>query len=112
MGFNSPLQQGSQQYHRWIEHGGEYQHTYMINDSSDLFPLTTPVFGACAFGLYYILQGWWQAGVNISQVNEGGLDLLAIAARNGHQHLCEKLIGSGADVNRMLCGGTISPLPV
>lgn len=110
MGFNSPLQQGSQQYHRWIEHGGEYQHTYTINYSSDIFPLTNPVFGACAFGFYYILQDWWQAGVDSSQVNERGLDLLAIAAKNGHQHLCEKLIGFGADVNRVLCGGTTSPL--
>ncbi|KAL6806209.1 hypothetical protein J3E68DRAFT_433930 [Trichoderma sp. SZMC 28012] len=112
MGFNSPPQQGSQQYHRWIEHGGEHVHKYMhvINNPGNLYPLTNPIFGVCVFGFYHVLQDWWQAGVDISQVNADGLDLLAIAARNGHRHLCEKLIGFGADVNRVLRGGWTSPL--
>lgn len=110
MGFNSPLQQSSQQYRRWIEHGqNDTKYKYFINNPEDLFPLTNPIFGACAFGFYHVLQDWWSAGVDITQVNETGFDLLTVAVRNGHQHLCEKLIGLGADVNRVLCNGKTSP---
>lgn len=105
IGLNSSPQQSSQQYRHWI-----VKHLFDIRNSCDLFPLDNGIFGACNFGFYHILQDWWSAGVDISQVNENGLDLLAIAAGSGHKHLCEKLISLGADVNRLLCNGTTSAL--
>ncbi|KAL7914469.1 hypothetical protein GGI35DRAFT_488641 [Trichoderma velutinum] len=115
MGFNNSLPQSSQQYRRWIEHTRGFASARVMCNARllmfhDLFPLTNPFFGACVFGFLHILQGWWSAGVDISQVNEDGLDLLTIAAVYGHQHLCEKLIGLGADVNKVLCGGETSPM--
>ncbi|KAL5086890.1 hypothetical protein Trisim1_008639 [Trichoderma cf. simile WF8] len=111
MGFNNTLQQSSHQYSCWIQHEQDKHNndrfTILFQDVS---PSINPVFGACAFGFYHVVQDWWQAGVDISQVNAEGRDLLAIAAKHGHQHLCEKLIGFGADVNRVLRGGEISPL--
>lgn len=111
MGFNNTLQQSSHQYSCWIQHEQDKPKFDRIKPLfQDVSPSINPVFGACAFGFYHVVQDWWQAGVDISQVNADGLDLLAIAAKNGHQHLCEKLIGFGADVNRVLCGGQRSPL--
>ncbi|KAK4062672.1 uncharacterized protein Triagg1_9790 [Trichoderma aggressivum f. europaeum] len=113
MGLNSSLQQSSQQYRRWLEHRQNVHATGLVRKTtnfSDLFPLTNPIFGACAFGLCRVLQDWWSAGVDVSQINGEGLDLLAIAAGRGHRHLCEKLIGLGADVNRVLCNGETSAL--
>ncbi|KAL6834423.1 hypothetical protein V8C40DRAFT_88633 [Trichoderma camerunense] len=107
MGFDSPLEERCQEYQLWFEHG---KFEYMISYPYDFFPLTNPIFGACALGFYYVLQDWWQAGVDFSQVNADGWDLLTIAAKHGHRHLCEKLIGFGADVNRVLRSGKASPL--
>ncbi|KAM0260999.1 hypothetical protein ACHAQJ_002434 [Trichoderma viride] len=42
------------------------------------------------------------AAVNVSQANGNGVDLLAIAALNGHKILCEKLIELGANVKKQL----------
>ncbi|KAL6830394.1 hypothetical protein J3E69DRAFT_353691 [Trichoderma sp. SZMC 28015] len=111
MGFNSTPQYSSQQYRRWITDGqDDDSYQFVMSDFDDLLPLTNPIFGACTFGFYYVLQDWWQAGVDISQVNAKRLSLLAIATRNGHQHLCEKLKGLGPDVNRVLCDGIIIPV--
>ncbi|KAK5989227.1 Vegetative incompatibility HET-E-1-like protein [Cladobotryum mycophilum] len=102
MGTDNSLQQSSQQYQRWVQHQkmlGDYKtvpHWY------DLEPRENPVFGVCGLGFFNILQDWWTSGIDISQVNYKDMDLLSIAARYGHQNLCEKLIDLGSDVNRQL----------
>jgi ankyrin repeat protein len=76
----------------------------------DFFPVANPIFGVCTLGFCHILEDWWTLDVDISQVNGSGLDLLSIAAKNHHQHLCKKLISLGADVNRVLGDGYSSVL--
>lgn len=56
-------------------------------------------------GLHKLLKGWWDEDIDVSQVNAMGLDLLAIAARYGHDDLCSELIGRGSDIHRGLDGG-------
>ncbi|UKZ73432.1 hypothetical protein TrVFT333_001079 [Trichoderma virens FT-333] len=107
MGFNSSLQQTSRQYRRWIKHKMAEIHYRGVED---FFPVANPIFGVCTLGFCHILEDWWTLDVDISQVNGSGLDLLSIAAKNHHQHLCKKLISLGADVNRVLGDGYSSVL--
>ncbi|KAL7944551.1 hypothetical protein V8C42DRAFT_325147 [Trichoderma barbatum] len=115
MGVDSSLQESSQQYLRWHDH--EWKNVTKYNNTFyperfiyDLYPLKNPIFGVCVFGFHHILEDWWMTGIDISQLNEGELDLLSIASKYGHQTLCEKLIGLGADVNRVLNDGKTSAL--
>lgn len=71
----------------------------------DLKPAEKSIFGICALGLHEFLQGWWDKDLDVSQVNAMGLDLLALAAKYGHEGLCSALIDTGSDPNRRLVGG-------
>lgn len=71
----------------------------------DLKPAEKSIFGICALGLHVFLQGWWDKDLDVSQVNAMGLDLLALAAKYGHEGLCSALIDKGSDPNRRLVGG-------
>ncbi|KAL7937808.1 hypothetical protein V8C35DRAFT_320521 [Trichoderma chlorosporum] len=95
LGVDKPLQQSSQQYQSWVHDLVKSNNDYAIT----LYPVTNPIFGICAFGFYHVLEGYWDSGVDIFQINDAGLDLLMIAAFYDHLNICEKLIELGLDVN-------------
>lgn len=93
LGAQGPQQSSSQQYQAWCRHMSiDFYLRYKYYDNGDVQPLDKPIFGICVFGLHKLLTGWWDEALEVSQVNEWGLDLLAIAAKYGHDELCSELI--------------------
>lgn len=110
LGAQGPQGLSSRQYQAWCEHMriGFYPLSYGYH--KDIQPSEKSIFGICALGFHKLLNGWWNKDVNVSQVNKPGLDLLAIAAKYGHDELCSELIDQGSDVNRELDSGYGSAL--
>lgn len=103
LGAAGPHQPSSRQYQAWYGHmriNGEldddWGHAYDVRLSEK------PIFGICVFGLHKLLKGWWDEDIDVSQVNNENLDLLAIAAKYGHDELCSELIDRGSDVHKGL----------
>ncbi|UKZ96209.1 uncharacterized protein TrAFT101_011010 [Trichoderma asperellum] len=93
----------SQQYQAWCRHMSSrddlvYSHGYYW----DVQPSKSSIFGICVFGLHKLLKGWWDEDIDVSQVNNTKLDLLAIAVKYGHDDLCSELIDRGSDINKRL----------
>jgi ankyrin repeat protein len=71
------------------------------------------IFGIIALGLYEVLAGWWDDGLDLSSpINDSGRDLLQIAIDRGTSDLCKDLpavckdlIQRGLDVNRVSDNG-------
>lgn len=112
---DGPPRSASLAYQAWIEdiqsQGTAWnQHLRLVHlddehhllDASDILPAKNPIFGICVLGLHGLLRGWWDKGLDISQVNAEGLDLLAIAAKYGHEELCSDLIDRGSEPNQRL----------
>ncbi|KAM0546655.1 hypothetical protein ACHAPJ_010793 [Fusarium lateritium] len=70
------------------------------NRAAEAKPTQDSMFGIVAFGLNRVLTGWWDKDLDKSKVNDGGLDLLAIAAKFGNKDLCNSLLSQGFDINR------------
>ncbi|KAL6863670.1 hypothetical protein J3F83DRAFT_745218 [Trichoderma novae-zelandiae] len=103
LGTKGPQQASSRQYQAWCRHnrmryGGFI--SAVIRD--DVQPSEKFIFGICVFGLHKLLKGWWDKDIDVSQVNSMRLDLLAIAAKYGHDDLCSELIGRGSDIHKGL----------
>ncbi|KAI0860616.1 hypothetical protein F4860DRAFT_199063 [Xylaria cubensis] len=66
-----------------------------------------PAFGIVALGLHTAAKSWGEDCLkqNLAHLNNKKLDLLSLAAENGHPELCVKLIKWGSDVNRILPKG-------
>lgn len=96
----------SQQYRDWVirhQHLGKSGHSLrLFFDATDLEPIDSPVFAICIFGLYNGFEDWWDEAIDVSQVNNAGLDLLAIAAKYGREELCDTIIARGGNVKRSL----------
>ncbi|KAH8722233.1 hypothetical protein BGZ61DRAFT_416922 [Ilyonectria robusta] len=96
----------SQQYRDWAMRHQDLRKyepgLRILFDAKDLEPIDSPVFAICIFGLYNGLKDWWDEAIDVSQVNNAGLDLLAIAAKYGHEELCDAIIARGGNVNRRL----------
>ncbi|UKZ52374.1 hypothetical protein TrVGV298_006150 [Trichoderma virens] len=109
LGANGPQKSSSRQYQAWCRH---MSLTYdLVHDHHrDIRPSEKSIFGICILGLHKLLKGWWDKDINVSQVNSRRLDLLAIAARYGHDELCSELISRGSDINKKLDGGEGSAL--
>ncbi|KAL0939788.1 uncharacterized protein CTRU02_206398 [Colletotrichum truncatum] len=110
LGAIDPQRQSSFQYQAWIKHI-TVQIEEMYDDNfqtliENLPPLQNPIFALCTFGSLDLVQKWHGMGLDITQVNSKGYDLLSIAARNGHDQLCVYLISQGSDVNRSCNGET------
>ncbi|KAL6815050.1 hypothetical protein J3E69DRAFT_370534 [Trichoderma sp. SZMC 28015] len=101
LGSKSP-QQSSSQYQAW------YRHMEIIDgggsdfDVYDLHPSEKSIFLICAVDFHKLLTGWWDKDIDVSQVNSEGQDLLAIAAKYGHDNLCSELISRGSDIHKEL----------
>ncbi|KAL6690771.1 hypothetical protein J3F84DRAFT_398058 [Trichoderma pleuroticola] len=103
LGTHGPQQPSSRQYQAWcrymdIRKDFDYDRYYF----RDIKPAEKSIFGICVFGLQNLLQGWWDKDIDVSEVNRDKLDLLAIAARNGHDELCSELISRGSDIHKEL----------
>ncbi|OPB41134.1 hypothetical protein A0O28_0108310 [Trichoderma guizhouense] len=103
LGAEGPQQSSSQHYQAWCRHMGIRDE---VEDRPfryyDTKPTTKSIFGICVFDLHKLLTGWWDKDIDVSQVSESGLDLLAIAAGYGHDELCSELIGHGIDIHKEL----------
>lgn len=103
LGAEGPQQSSSRQYQAWCRHMNiERDLSYNWDLFNDLWPSEKSIFGICGFGLHKWLRGWWDKDIDVSQVNSEGLDLLAIAARYGHDELCSELISRGSDIHKEL----------
>ncbi|KAK4060872.1 uncharacterized protein Triagg1_10564 [Trichoderma aggressivum f. europaeum] len=102
LGAEGPQKSSSQQYQAWCRHMGIEKDLDSRFDVSDINPAEKSIFGICAFSLHKLLEGWWDEGIDVSQVNKKGLDLLAIAAKYDHNDLCSELISRGSDINKEL----------
>lgn len=103
LGANGPQQSSSRQYQAWCRHmsiGNDLAYDMLY--VNDIEPSDKSIFGICVFGLHKFLRGWWDEGIDVSQVNSVGQDLLAIAAKHGQDELCSELISRGSDINREL----------
>ncbi|KAL4879321.1 ankyrin repeat-containing domain protein [Aspergillus karnatakaensis] len=103
----------SRQYQRWHDKTesdfdefffGPSLRAYMTDEARNTFletkPAEVPVFAMCAFSLDTPLWDWWKhAEIDISQINERGHNLLAIAAHAGSVAICKSLVRRGIDVN-------------
>lgn len=102
LGTKGP-QESSSEYQAWYRHligdDGYYDGRY---NYIDIEPRKQSIFGICVFGLHKLLTGWWDKDIDVSQVNEDGMDLLAIAASYGHEELCSELISRGSDIHKEL----------
>lgn len=103
LGPQGPQQPSSRQYQAWCKHMAcDFEFQSRFGYLWDLEPSQKSIFGICIFGLDKLLKGWWDEGIDVSQVNKYGLDLLAIAANYGHDDLCSELIDRGSDIHRGL----------
>lgn len=111
LGTEGPQQSSGEQYQAWCRH-------MRINCDSgvdryfcdDIEPTEKSIFGICVFGFHKLLEGWWDKDIDVSELNDWGLDLLAIAAKNGHDDLCCELITRGSDIDKELEDGHGSAL--
>ncbi|KAM0520737.1 hypothetical protein ACHAPE_003135 [Trichoderma viride] len=102
LGAQGPQGLSSRQYQAWCEHMRINNFFTTYGYHKDIQPSEKSIFGICAIGLHKLLTGWWDQDIDVSQVNKRGLDLLAIAAKYGHDELCFELIDRGSDVHREL----------
>ncbi|RYP17500.1 hypothetical protein DL765_004464 [Monosporascus sp. GIB2] len=66
----------------------------------DISPANVAILGMCRFSLYTLLSDWWaNAEIPLSQTNNNGNNLLAIAAEAGCIRICEALIKRGMQVD-------------
>ncbi|KAK5998063.1 hypothetical protein PT974_00434 [Cladobotryum mycophilum] len=111
LGVEGPQKTSSRQYQAWRRHMlVKSARPYHMLDFDDLKPTEKSIFGICALGFHGFLKDWWDDDIDVSQVNDQGLDLLAIAAKYGHRELCSDLIDQGSNPNRILDGGRGSAL--
>ncbi|KAM0447637.1 hypothetical protein ACHAO4_008775 [Trichoderma viride] len=110
LGAQGPQGLSSRQYQAWCKHMRISSFSPPYGYHKDIQPSEKSIFGICALGLHKLLNGWWKKDIDVSQVNKTGLDLLAIAAKYGHDELCSELIDQGSDVNRELDSGYGSAL--
>lgn len=93
--FLGSPEESSPQYFRWYRGTPRRRH-------GQLEPETIPLFAMCQFSLHNILLDWywWDAAdFDVSQINTRGNSLLALAAKYGHQKICENLVKQGIEVN-------------
>ncbi|EHK47119.1 hypothetical protein TRIATDRAFT_317064 [Trichoderma atroviride IMI 206040] len=103
LGPQGPQQPSSRQYQAWCRHMWINRDlAYVYGYRWDFLPPEKSIFVICVFGLDKLLKGWWDKDIDVSQVNKEGLDLLAIAAKWGHDGLCSELIDRGSDIHRGL----------
>lgn len=105
LGAQGPQQPSSRQYQSWCKHldiSGDLHYSFGYNYYDDVQPSEKSIFGICVFGLDKLLKGWWDEGIDVSQVNAERLDLLTIAAKYGHDDLCSELIDRGSDIHKGL----------
>lgn len=103
LGPPGPQKSSSKQYQAWCRHmsSRDVLH-YSHSCYRDIQPSEKSIFGICALGLHKLLKDWWDEDIDVSQVNREKLDLLAIAAKHGHDDLCSELIDRGSDINKRL----------
>ncbi|KAL7932068.1 hypothetical protein V8C35DRAFT_308389 [Trichoderma chlorosporum] len=101
LGTKGPQQPSSQQYQAWCRYMSIDRPLYNYY-RDDVQPSERSIFGICVFGLHKFLKGWWDEDLDVSQVNNWKLDLLAIAAKYGHDELCSELISRGSDIHKVL----------
>ncbi|KAM0260394.1 hypothetical protein ACHAQJ_002796 [Trichoderma viride] len=104
LGIDKSSKKSSHQYQRWFQDRYHKPGVVLLRIQGERYfqPVENPIFGICVFGFYNLLKDYWMSGISILQVNQHKMDLLMIAARHGHLHLCEKLIELGSNVNRQL----------
>lgn len=103
LGVKGPQQSSSLQYQAWCRHMDIIDDLgYNFDYEQDLQPSEKSIFGICVLGLHKFLKGWWDKDIDVSQVNDCKLDLLAIAASYGHDELCSELISRGSDIHKGL----------
>lgn len=104
LGTRGPQQISSRQYQAWCQllRIRSEQLLAPYSPPQDVQPSEKSIFGICAYGLHRLLEGWWDKDIDLLQVNSRGLDLLAIAARYGHEELCSELITHGGDIHKEL----------
>ncbi|KAI0202456.1 hypothetical protein F4808DRAFT_468565 [Astrocystis sublimbata] len=100
-------------YQKWVNHRkiadrGEH-FPYWLDD---IFPYENPALGITIRGLDIVAGQWAEDCLkfHLDSLNTNNLDLLCLAAKNGHTELCRKLVSWGSDVNRILPGGTCALL--
>lgn len=107
LGAQGPQRPSSLQYRVLCSHMlVEGYHLYGYGWHDEMHPSEKSIFGICVLGLHKLLKGWWDEDIDVSQVNDHGLDLLAIAAKYGHDDLCSELIDRGSDIHKELNSGT------
>ncbi|KAJ4245767.1 hypothetical protein NW762_013891 [Fusarium torreyae] len=104
LGAAGPGQPSSREYEVYCEdilgHFSPFDFPKWRYYGRDVQPVQNFTFGIAVFGLHRVLAGWWDQDLDISLVNTGGRDLLAISAYYGYQDLCKSLVFLGFDANR------------
>ncbi|KAI2636665.1 hypothetical protein GGS21DRAFT_39862 [Xylaria nigripes] len=104
--FLGSFEQSSVQYRAWHRRVHESCHrtgrSFPNVNLKNISPGTSTHFLASYFSLYTLLQDWWNALSDVSQIAESGCDLLTLAAIGGSKPICARLCEAGVDVNAPL----------
>ena len=101
--FLGSMNESSIQYriwHRSISMRDCYRRAELGFSSYSLEPSSSASLSICLFGIYRLLQDWWEIGFdNIHQKSSGGLSLLHLAAEGGNVLVVQALLERGLNVN-------------
>ena len=73
---------------------------FSVVDMKEISPKDVPIFAICRFSFYTLLRDWWDgAEIDVLQMNDGGENLLVLAAIASCKPICKNLVKRGIPIS-------------
>lgn len=101
LGLSDVADTSSFRHQTALDEKGALRRRWLVHDHEDMQPWDNPVFAACELGSLDLLDHLHRLGYDLTQANDGGRNLLLMAAWHGYDEICSFLIDHGAEINTL-----------